>query len=97
METCFQDKLGPQAALGLEADGSEAVNEERDGVGEKQQSQSRRPHSCGSFPPNPLPSLSEWRAAEHKAGSQDAAPRLEANLKSVVGRTGPLSVQTVSV
>ena len=41
METRSQDKLGPQAVLGLKAEGAEAVNEGRDGVGEREERQSR--------------------------------------------------------
>ena len=73
-------------------------------MGERQRRQSRWPHSCGSFAPKPPAwawgqgsSLSEWWGAGCEAGSQDAAPRLEAKLKSVVGRTGPLNIRTVSV
>ena len=35
LETRSQDKLGPEASLGLEAEEAEAVNKERDCVGDR--------------------------------------------------------------
>ena len=67
-------------------------------MGEREERQSGRPHSCRSSPQAPQAwgrgsSLSEWRGAGSEAGLQDAAPRLEVKLKSVVGRTGPRTTE----